>query len=346
MDIPIDAVYTYVDGKNDAWKNHYSDIVGIPLSDIRFTDHGELLFSLQLLLMHCPWVRNVYIVHSGSCINTEMLTKIENIFINNRSNVIVIPQSDIMNGPSFNSCAVESMLWKLPNISEYFLYLNDDMGFGRPVPKSSFIHVDGIPWIDCSAALSMQFKPTNLAQIHNENARVLFNAKFKNHKLPRVNVAHLPALICRRACECMWDLFEKELSNIPLARDAKFTINTQLLSSLIAHIMGWGRLRTRCHRRPHYLSRAFVESQREGLNYIMETMPHLYCINGICEQTQGMFSKWTEEYIQKCKHTTVYPKILLWSWPSIEYIEKHKHNGDDRNSAPKAKLLRPWTKFF
>ena len=35
--------------------------------------------------------------------------------------------------PTFSSRAIESMLWRIPDLSERFLYLNDDFMLLRPV---------------------------------------------------------------------------------------------------------------------------------------------------------------------------------------------------------------------
>ena len=46
--------------------------------------------------------------------------------------------------PTFNSHAIESQLHHIDGLSEHFLYLNDDVFFGRPVDPELFFHGNGI----------------------------------------------------------------------------------------------------------------------------------------------------------------------------------------------------------
>jgi hypothetical protein len=45
--------------------------------------------------------------------------------------------------PTFNSHAIESRLHRISGLAEHFLYLNDDVFFGRPVPPSMFFTPSG-----------------------------------------------------------------------------------------------------------------------------------------------------------------------------------------------------------
>jgi hypothetical protein len=46
--------------------------------------------------------------------------------------------------PTFNSQAIESRLHRIPGLSEHFLYLNDDVFLGRPVPPEMFFTPGGL----------------------------------------------------------------------------------------------------------------------------------------------------------------------------------------------------------
>ena len=46
--------------------------------------------------------------------------------------------------PVFNSHAIESQLHRIPGLSERYVYLNDDVFFGRPVPASTFFSPGGL----------------------------------------------------------------------------------------------------------------------------------------------------------------------------------------------------------
>ena len=49
--------------------------------------------------------------------------------------------------PCFNSRLIEHFLYKIPGLSEHFLYANDDMFINRPVTPATFFAADGLPII-------------------------------------------------------------------------------------------------------------------------------------------------------------------------------------------------------
>ena len=44
---------------------------------------------------------------------------------------------------TFNSIAIEANLHHIPGLSEYFVYMNDDVFFGRSLKKKRFVNGDG-----------------------------------------------------------------------------------------------------------------------------------------------------------------------------------------------------------
>src|SRR5690606_8440135 len=55
--------------------------------------------------------------------------------------------------PVFNSHAIESQLHRVPGLAERYLYLNDDVFFGRPVTKDLFFHGNGLAKFFLSTAM-------------------------------------------------------------------------------------------------------------------------------------------------------------------------------------------------
>ena len=49
--------------------------------------------------------------------------------------------------PCFNSALIEHFLYKIPGLSEHFLYANDDMFINKPVNPSIFFDKEGLPII-------------------------------------------------------------------------------------------------------------------------------------------------------------------------------------------------------
>jgi len=143
----IDLVYLWVDGSDEMWlskKKAALSGIGKPLgrssaSDNRWRDNDELKYALRSVEKFAPWINHVFIVtdnQTPAWLNTE----------NPRVSIIdhkqIIPANKL---PLFNSNAIEMFLWRIPELSEYFLYANDDMFFGRPVEPSFFFDESGNP---------------------------------------------------------------------------------------------------------------------------------------------------------------------------------------------------------
>lgn len=104
------------------------------VGDMRFFDNEELKYSLRSLELYAPWINHVYIVTDRQVpkwLNTDY------------EKVTVVDHSEIMPKeciPCFNSAVIEYFLPSIPNLSEKFLYGNDDTFFGKKVyPEDFFI---------------------------------------------------------------------------------------------------------------------------------------------------------------------------------------------------------------
>ncbi|EDY64555.2 stealth family protein [Streptomyces pristinaespiralis] len=157
---PIDVVYTWVDGDDPKWRavrdavrDGKTEADAPPLheqaaNDSRYTSRDELLFSLRALHQYAPWVRRIHLVTAGQVprwLNTD------------HPGLRVVDHREIFSDPdalpTFNSHAIESQLHHIPNLAEHFLYLNDDVFFGRPVRPGQFFHPNGLTKFFMSKAL-------------------------------------------------------------------------------------------------------------------------------------------------------------------------------------------------
>nr|XP_061809459.1 N-acetylglucosamine-1-phosphotransferase subunits alpha/beta-like [Nerophis lumbriciformis] len=99
----------------------------------RFEDNSALIHSLRSVEKHAPWVRHIFIVTNGqipSWLNLQ-----------NPRVSIVTHQEIFLNHshlPTFSSPAIESNLHRIPGISQKFIYLNDDVMFGKDVWLDDF----------------------------------------------------------------------------------------------------------------------------------------------------------------------------------------------------------------
>jgi len=111
---------------------------GEDISASRFEDNDELRYSLRSVEKHAPWVRHIFIVTNGQIPSWLNLDD---------ERVTVVSHSDIFLNkshlPTFSSPAIESHLHRIPGLSEWFIYMNDDVLFGRDVWPDDFVTASG-----------------------------------------------------------------------------------------------------------------------------------------------------------------------------------------------------------
>ncbi|MGC0143987.1 stealth family protein [Pseudactinotalea sp. Z1732] len=154
---PIDVVYTWVDGSDPQWNTERMAALGLPVAEqaqeaathaARFRSHDELRYSLRSLEMFAPWVRRVHIVTAGHA-PAWLDTDHPRIRVVDHREIFTDP--DVL--PVFNSHAIESQLHHISGLAEQYLYLNDDVFFGRPVDPDAFFHANGLAKFFMASAL-------------------------------------------------------------------------------------------------------------------------------------------------------------------------------------------------
>jgi hypothetical protein len=144
IDFPVDAVYLWVDGEETHWRETFNQYSKEPLAnhyggalDERFRQIEELRYSLRSLDMFAPWIRKVYVVTAGQ----------RPSFLVSDDRLVFIDHSAIAHDarclPTFNSDAISSWISRIDGLSEHFLYINDDMFFGRSVRPELFFTAAG-----------------------------------------------------------------------------------------------------------------------------------------------------------------------------------------------------------
>ncbi|XP_055009595.1 N-acetylglucosamine-1-phosphotransferase subunits alpha/beta isoform X2 [Boleophthalmus pectinirostris] len=109
------------------------------VSASRFEDNEELRYSLRSVEKHAPWVRHIFIVTNGqipSWLNLD------------NPRISVVTHQDIFLNhshlPTFSSPAIETHIHRIPGLSQKFIYLNDDVMFGKDVwPDDFYTHSKG-----------------------------------------------------------------------------------------------------------------------------------------------------------------------------------------------------------
>jgi hypothetical protein len=143
---PIDAVIPWVDGSDPAHKSRLDAYLQSTnqrpsgdASPTRFHNAGELDYCIAALLRFAPWIRTIYIVTDDQ--TPPLIQKLKNTPF--AAKIQIVDHKTIFSGfeqhlPTFNSSSILSVLWRIPNLSEHFLFLNDDFIIVRPVLPENF----------------------------------------------------------------------------------------------------------------------------------------------------------------------------------------------------------------
>lgn len=149
--ITIDAVILWVDGNDEA---HISKmlpyikdktIIKNKKFKTRFEQVNEIQYTIDSILKYAPFINNIFVVTDNQTPNflkdKEKTTKY--------NNVIIIDHKVIFRGyeeylPTFNCRPIETCIYRIPNLSEHFIYFNDDFFLINPTSPEDFFK-NGLP---------------------------------------------------------------------------------------------------------------------------------------------------------------------------------------------------------
>lgn len=132
--IVVDAVITWVDGDDANHKAKMQDFMvnkrSIDSKNVRmrYGQVNEIEFAVKSILKYATFIRNIFIVTDNQ---TPDFLKDKEIAKKRYPNVYIVDHRVIFKGyeqslPTFNSISIESLLYKIPDLAEHFLYFNDD----------------------------------------------------------------------------------------------------------------------------------------------------------------------------------------------------------------------------
>lgn len=206
----VDVVYTWVDGSDEAWQAKRRAAKGLePLppgnGSNRFTESGELEHSIKATKRNMAGLLGtIYVVTPGQ----------SPAFLNDEDNVVVIDQAKLLpeGQACFNSNVIEMFLFRIPNLREWFLYMNDDMFIHKPVTKETFFYADHKPRMFSdgwgfppffATAVTFGQEPTALSRTHTENVLRERYAASKNVSVHPMT-AHAPIVISKKVLQTLY----------------------------------------------------------------------------------------------------------------------------------------------
>ena len=142
----IDCVFTWVDGNDPAWrqdylaaagKENFGDIAG----EVRYANGGEIYLAVASILRFAPFIGRIFVITDGQ--DPRLDAFVARHFPGSRVQIILVDHRVIFEGyesylPVFNSLAIETLMWRIPGLSDKFIYMNDDFFFTAPSVEEDF----------------------------------------------------------------------------------------------------------------------------------------------------------------------------------------------------------------
>ena len=234
---PIDVVYTWVDGNDPDWNAarerrlaQVSDATMLSRAAsgrARFVDRGELRYSMRSVHLLAPWVRRIHLVTAGQ---VPPWLDVEHPMINLVDHRELLPPDAV---PTFNSHAIETVLHRIEDLSEHFLYFNDDFFLGQPIRPERFFTGAGSTAVFPSSLLVGLPGQDDLPylQAAANNRQLLYEAfgKATVHTLLHAPYAHRVSVLTAIA-----ERFDVEV-DATTRSSFRSAIDVSMLSSLAQH---------------------------------------------------------------------------------------------------------------
>ena len=201
-DYPIDVVITWVDGDDPEWKQEKlkfehslagdaspSQSDSSDDCDERYRDWDMLRYLFRGIEKFMPWVRTIHFVTCGQIPVWMNVNHPQLNLVNHRDYM----PADYL--PSYNSNAIEVNFHRIPDLSEHFIYFNDDMLITDNLNREDFF-IGGYP-VDMLALQPVVANPANevMSHIYLNNTVVIArhfkkSENMKAHPYNYFNMSH------------------------------------------------------------------------------------------------------------------------------------------------------------
>lgn len=151
-DSKIDIVVPWVNGDDPAWRNEREKYLKQPSDDIEIASNirfesWDLRYWFRAIEKFLPWFNNIFFITWGHLPD----------FLNvNNPRLKIVKHSDYIPDeylPTFNSNTLEMNMFRIKELSENFVYFNDDLFPLQPIPEKYYFQDD----IVCDEAVESHF---------------------------------------------------------------------------------------------------------------------------------------------------------------------------------------------
>jgi len=242
----------------------------------RFTNHGELRYVLRSIAKNMPWIRRVFLVIDDFMELPDGLSEHVNII---RHTQLFGEYAELCL-PTFNSQSIETMLHRIPGISEPFLYFNDDMFVGQYVLSIDLVCDNKM------AVIATNIKSKTGSPRVTENG---FRCAWKNvnrlldqhfgHMI-RNKLHHAPYVISPKLMDQIWTIFYDQMISTARSRFRSITdVNVSpALHPYYAIHTNYGWINDQISADTIYLNVSDQIGTKDKLDKLSQKLPHFFCL--------------------------------------------------------------------
>lgn len=126
--------FKYMDGGAEA---SHEDVAG----ETRYRSLGEIRYCIASINIFAPFIRKIFIVTDRQ--DPKLGPYLDEMFPEGHIPIEIVDHKVIFRGyeeylPVFNSRAIETLIWRIPGLSERFILMNDDFMLTSTVTEENF----------------------------------------------------------------------------------------------------------------------------------------------------------------------------------------------------------------
>lgn len=302
---PIDVVISWVDGNDPEHKKKIApyltrrartsdDIAG----PTRYRSVGEIYFCVASIFRFAPFVRKIFIITDNQ--DPGLAPFLQRNFPDSAIELEIVDHKVLFRNyesylPVFNSRAIETCTYRIPGLSENYVYFNDDFFLVRPITPETWFRGDSVVAYGHWRSLPMDKLLWLLKPLKNWHKPVGFKdgmiaaARKLGYIWRYFHLEHLPHPIKKSVLAAHFtenkDHFRSNISH--KFRSAK-QYNVQELSYLLLFRAGRAVLTSPT---PYFL---YIKPVKRGKNYIRRKLGQFDANGDICFCCMGSLDMATD----------------------------------------------------
>jgi hypothetical protein len=283
-DEPIDVVYTWVDDRFPGYLEQLQRFSQTrhDRNPNRTRDNLDLLkYSLRSLERHVPWFRRLYLVSCRPQVPAWLNQAAPGLHLVHHDQFI-----DQDHLPTFNSFAIVTNLHRLPGVSSRFMYVEDDVLFGREFRRSDLLWPDGSHkiWLKnewSQPAEQRERRGASPWQLALAQSNHLLDRRYRPER--RRSMRHGPYLLDRALWQAMLDCWPDDFQRTSASRfRAMYNVAPEQLYPYF--LLYESKARTvsmlRSYREAHYQGvDNILPQQIAQFAFLHWLRPKFYCLN-------------------------------------------------------------------